>query len=213
MRSLFFLLLAVGFLIGCSSCGNRVDEQIGRKLLFWDSMVDSVPQLVADSLRTVDPENLDRPGRAYYGLLKVISDDKTYVNFTSDSLINSVTDYYRSHDPKSSNYIRSLAYEGIVRTRMGIKDSTVYEPLREAGRLLASMPDPSPSLGYMVSYFLGNINYNNRNYASADEYFRQTLDYARKEKDSVHLFDTYLAIYWNEMVQEKFGKGYSFKFL
>src|SRR5690606_32936451 len=113
----------------------------------------------------------------------------------------------RIYDPKNSNYIRALAYQGIVRTRLGVRDSTVYEPLREAGRLLLSMQNQNPSLGYLINYFLGNVNYNNRNYASADEYFRRTLDYAREERDSIHLFDTYLALYWNEMIQQKLDKG------
>lgn len=207
MWRVFVFLLSLVCLVICNSCRNRADERIYQRLSHWDTMVDSMPQLVSDSLQGVDPENMDRSNRAYYGLLKVISDDKTYVNFTNDSLISSVNDYYRLHDPKNRNYIRALAYQGIVRTRMGVRDSTVYEPLREAGKLFASMPNPDPSLGYLISYFLGNINYNNRNYASADEYFRQTLDYAREEKDSIHLFDTYLALYWNDMEQKKFDRG------
>ncbi len=207
MRRLFFFLLSLVCLVICNSCRNKADERMYQWLSYWDSMVDSVPQLVSDSLQRVDPEDLGRSNRAYYGLLKVISDDKTYVNFTSDSLINAVTDHYRLHDPRNRNYIRSLAYQGIVRTRMGVKDSTVYEPLREAGRLFHSMSESDPSLGYLINYFLGNIHYNNRNYASADEYFRKTLDYAREERDSIHLFDTYLALYWNEMVQEKLDRG------
>lgn len=200
-------LLFVMYLVICSSCRDKMDERMYQRLSHWDSMVDSVPQRVSDSLQRLDPEDMDRSNRAYYGLLKVISDDKTYVNFTSDSLISSVTDHYRLHGPQSRNYIRALAYQGIVRTRLGVKDSTVYEPLREAGRLFASMPSQDPSLGYLINYFLGNIHYNNRNYASANDYFRQTLGYARQEKDSIHLFDTYLALYWNEMVPEKIESG------
>ncbi|MDY9919436.1 MAG: hypothetical protein U2P89_11260 [Proteiniphilum sp.] len=207
MRRLFFFLLSLVCLVICNSCNDKADEHVYQRLSQWDSMIDAMPQLVSDSLQQLDPDDLDRPNREYYGLLKVISDDKTYVNFTSDSLINSVTDYYRIYDPKSSNYIRALAYQGIVRTRLGVRDSTVYEPLREAGRLFSLMPTPNPSLGYLINYFLGNVNYNNRNYASADEYFRRTLDYAREERDSIHLFDTYLALYWNEMVQEKLDRG------
>ncbi|MDD4698504.1 MAG: hypothetical protein PHR52_13375, partial [Fermentimonas sp.] len=79
-------------------------------------MIDSKPRLVSDSLKTLEVEKLNRTNRAYYNLLKVITDDKTYVNFTNDSLINSVTYYYKSHDPKNPNLIRSLAYQGIVRT-------------------------------------------------------------------------------------------------
>ncbi|MEA4916243.1 hypothetical protein [Proteiniphilum sp.] len=207
MWRLFIFWLSLFFLVSCISCNDKDDERVYQRLSQWDSMVDSMPQRVTDSLLNIEYENLSRPFKAYYGLLKVISDDKTYVNFTSDSLINSVSDYYRIHDPKNRNYIRALAYQGIVRTRMGVRDSTVYDPLREAGKLLLAMPDPDPSLGYLINYFLGNINYNSRNYTSADEYFRRTLNYARHEKDSIHLFDTYLALYWNEMEQKKIEKG------
>lgn len=202
-----FVLSVLCFITCNFSCNGGDDELMYQRLSYWDRMVDSVPQIVSDSLQAVDPRGLDRGTKAYYNLLKIISDDKTYVNFTNDSLINAVTDYYRSHDPGNRNYIRALAYQGIVRTRMGVRDSTVFEPLREADRLFASMPSPDPSLGYLINYFLGNINYNNRNYEYADEYFRKTLDYARQERDSIHLFDTYLALYWNEMVPERIEKG------
>jgi len=167
-------------------------------------MLDHDAQRVADSLKTIDRDELSRAGKAYYDLLKVISDDKTYVNFTSDSLINAVSDYYRSSNPEHNNFIRALAYQGIVRTRLGVKDSTVYEPLREAGKLLSDRPDSDPSLGYMIHYFLGNIHYNNRNLSSANDYFQNALNFARSENDSIHLFDTFLALYWNEMSRKNF---------
>jgi hypothetical protein len=173
-------------------------------------MIDREPQRVSDSLGAFASATLSRANRNYYNLLKVISDDKTYVNFTSDSLINAVSYYYRNHDPVNRNYIRSLAYQGIVRTRMGVKDSTVYEPLREADKLFRSRSAPDPSLGYLINYFLGNIHYNNRNYTSADDYFQHTLAYAREERDSTHLFDTFLAFYWNEMQQRNVEKGKSY---
>lgn len=208
-RRIFFLLGPIVFAI-CSSCDDKNDKCIYRQLSQLDSLVDSVPQFVADSLQNMNVEDMDRGNRAYYGLLKVISDDKACVNFMSDSQICAVADYYRQFDPGNSNYIRALAYQGIVRTRIGVKDSTVYEPLRKADKLFAEMPGRNPSLGYLINYFLGNINYNNRNYSSANNYFRSTLDYAREEGDSIHLFDTYLALYWNEMVQERLGCGKSY---
>lgn len=206
MRVIIFWL-SVTCLIAAISCTDRAGEHVRQRLTRWDRMMDSMPQRVADSLRLLQDANMSRSNRAYYNLLKVIADDKTYVNFASDSLIVSVTDYYRNHDPRNRNHIRSLAYQGIVRTRMGVKDSTVYEPLREAGRLLKSMQSPDSSLGYLINYFLGNIHYNNRNYSTANDYFRLTLDFARVENDSIHVFDTYLALYWNEMQQEKFKEG------
>lgn len=202
---LTFLTLVL--LLFATSCNKGGDEEMLTSLNAWDSMIDHYPQRVSDSLKSLNREELSRSGKAYYDLLKVISDDKTYVNFTSDSLINSVTDYYRKSEPENTNFIRALAYQGIVRTRMGVKDSTVYEPLREADKLLEMQFVPDPSLGYMIHYFLGNIHYNNRNYPSASNYFQTTLQYARAENDSIHLFDAYLALYWNEMQQRQFNEG------
>jgi len=126
-----------------------------QRLETWDALIDTLPSQISDSLKKLDVNQLSRQNRAYYHLLKVISDDKTYVNFSSDSLINTVSDYYRTHDPKNKNYIRALAYQGIVRTRMGVKDSTVFEPLKEAEKLFQSMVPPDPSLGYLINYFWG----------------------------------------------------------
>ncbi|HBG58257.1 MAG TPA: hypothetical protein DDX07_09625 [Porphyromonadaceae bacterium] len=198
----FLAIIALG-----TSCNNGNDNVVLQRLTTLDAVLDTHPQLVSDSLTSLDVNRLSRANRAYYNLLKVISDDKTYVNFVSDSLINSVSDYYRLRDPKSRNYIRALAYQGIVRTRMGVKDSTVFEPLKEADKLFQEQLSPDPTLGYLINYFLGNIHYNNRNYTTANEYFLRTLGFARQEKDSMHIFDTLLALYWNEMQQKEFVKG------
>jgi tetratricopeptide (TPR) repeat protein len=190
-----------------SSCKKADEKILLEKFTTWDSLIDSIPYAISDSLSLIDYNDLSRTTRAYYNLLKVVSDDKTYVNFTSDSTINSVAAWYKGHDPQNTNYIRALAYQGIVRTRLGVKDSTVYEPLREADKLLQSMTHPDPSLGYLVNYFLGNIHYNSRNYFSAAQYYQKTLDYAHKENDSTHIFDTYLAFFWNEMLHENVDQG------
>ena len=202
---LFFVLIVI--LSMNSSCEKANDKMLFDKLRSWDSMIDSIPYAVSDSLQLMDYYDLSRSNRAYYNLLKVISDDKTYVNFSNDSTINSVAIYYKGHDPQNSNYIRALAYQGIVRTRMGVKDSTVYEPLREADRLLKSMQESDPSLGYLINYFLGNVHYNNRNYSSASQYFQTALNYANEEDDSTHVFDTYLAFFWNEMQHKNLDKS------
>lgn len=198
----FLAIIALG-----TSCNNGNDNVVLQRLTTLDAVLDTHPQLVSDSLTSLDVNRLSRSNRAYYNLLKVISDDKTYVNFVSDSLINSVSDYYRLRDPKNRNYIRALAYQGIVRTRMGVKDSTVFEPLKEADKLFQEQLSPDPTLGYLINYFLGNIHYNNRNYTTANEYFLRSLGFARQEKDSMHIFDTLLALYWNEMQQKEFVKG------
>jgi len=207
MSFLKFIYTLMAIIAFGTSCNNGNDEDVLRRLSTWDAMIDTAPGKVLDSLKLIDYNSLSRSNRAYYNLLKVISDDKTYINFTSDSLINTVSNYYRVHDRNNRNYIRALAYQGIVRTRMGIKDSTVFEPLKEADRLFHSTKLRDPSLGYMINYFLGNIHYNNLNFTLAENYFRTTLNFARQENDSIHVFDTYLALYWNEMQKKDFVKG------
>ena len=207
MKLIKFLILLSTIILYLASCNQDNNIKMERRLNSLDVVMDSLPYQVSDSLKTIDIDDLSRSNQAYYNLLKVISDDKTYVNFTSDSLINSVVYYYNNYTSDNRNLIRSLAYQGIVRTRMGVRDSTVYEPLREADRLLEIMTPPDPSLGYLINYFLGNIHYNNRNYTSADNYFQRTLNFARLENDSIHLFDTYLAIYWNEMQRKQYDQG------
>lgn len=207
MQRLYLFLVFIVVLWMNSSCKRADDKILLEKFNRWNILIDSIPYDISDSLRLIDSDNLSRSNRAYFNLLEVISDDKTYVNFTSDSTINSVVMYYKVHDPKNSNYISALAYQGIVRTRMGVKDSTVYEPLREADRLLQYMPESNSSLGYLINYFLGNVHYNSRNYLSASQYYRKTLDYAYKENDSTHLFDTYLAFFWNELQQRNIAQS------
>ncbi len=207
MQRRSFVIVFLCVLVFILSCYHGKDDDRVARLQQWDNMLDRHPKKVSDSLKTLDRNALSRSGKAYYDLLKVVSDDKTYVNFTSDSLINAVASYYKSYDPHNNNYIRALAYQGIVRTRMGVKDSTVYDPLREANRLFQVSTQPDPSLGYMINYFLGNIHYNNRNFSLADDYFHSAFTYAAQEKDPVHRFDSYLALYWNQMGQKDFKKS------
>lgn len=193
--SLFILLLA---------CDNKQNDTIYTRLLSWDALIDSIPQQISDSLKIINPENLSRSNRAYHALLTTVADDKNYVSFSNDSTITDARNYYETYDPENENYIRALVYQGIVRSRKGISDSTAFEPLKQAAHAFEERGCVNPSLGYLVYYFLGDIHYNNQNYHLANQYFNNTLKYAKTEKDSVHIFDAYLALYWNEMLQSNY---------
>ena len=207
MRRIPIIIFTGIFMLLLVSCNNMEDKQIHTRLTEWDKLLETQPQAISDSLKTIDPHELSRENRAYYNLLKIISDDKTYINFQSDSLIDKVVNYYSLHDSRSDNYIRSLIYLGIVRTRMGITDSTVYEPLKKADYLFHAQKNPEPAIGYILYYFLGNTHYDNGNYKLAHKYFEETLHNAKQKNDSIHIFDTYLAIYWNEMAQANLEKA------
>ena len=202
---ILFLSIAGGLLL--VSCNGQEDKEIRVRLTSWDALLENNPEAISDSLKTIDPQELSRENRAYYNLLKTISDDKTYFEFKNDSLINRVVDYYHLHEPYGNNYIRALTYKGIVRTRMGIADSTVYEPLKKADNIFHTQRNPDPSIGYILHYFLGNTHYYNGNFEFAGKYFEETLTHAKQKNDSSHIFDAYLATYWNEMAQSKLEEG------
>lgn len=189
------------------SCNVQRDNEDFRHLTELDALIDSIPNEVSDSLRALHDNDFSRENRTYYNLLKTITDDKTYFNFTSDSLINNVVSYYQSHDPKNTNYLRSLIYQGVVRMRMGVIDSTAFEPLKEANNIFKEQINPDPCIGYMIDYFLGTIHYKNRNHDMANSYYLHALSYAQQKKDSIHVFDTNLALFWNEMSRNNFVKG------
>jgi len=207
MRHFIYIVIAAAAAVLFISCNGRENGEIHKILTQWDNLLENNPEAVSDSLKTINPQTLSRENRAYYNLLKTISDDKTYFEFRNDSLINRVVDYYHLHEPYSNNYIRALTYKGIVRTRMGVTDSTVYEPLKKADHIFHTQKNPDPAIGYILHYFMGNTHFNNASYVLADKYFQESLHNAKLKKDSTHIFDAYLAIYWNEMAQSDFDAG------
>lgn len=208
MKSQKNLYLIVPILSLLASCDNRERNQaVYDRLQQWDALLEQQPQTTKDSLSTLNLNELSRANHAYYGLLKTISDDKTYTVFTSDSLINNVQSYFNRHGKGSDNHIRSLAYQGIVRYRIGVADSTVFTPLKEAEQLYLKQKNTSPGIGYMLYYHLGDLLSNNNDYTTARNYFNKALRLAKQRKDSTHVFDTYLALFWNEMVQKKYNSG------
>lgn len=204
---LFVLLLLLG------ACRRERNQTLFVRLQQWDVALDEHPKAIRDSLLQLNPKELSRANRAYWGLLKTIADDKTYVEFTTDSLINSVHHYYHRAEAQGDKYIRALTYQSVVRYRMGITDSTAFAPLKEAERVYLKQKNLSPNVGYIMYYYLGELLSDNGEYAAAHTYFNTALQLAKQKTRNAHIFDTYLALYWNEMVQEtphnyKAGKVY-----
>ena len=75
------------------------------------------PERAVAALDTIDVATLSDRDRHYYDLLTVKARDKAYITHTSDSLILSVIDYYRSHD--SEHLPEALYYGGRVYSDLG----------------------------------------------------------------------------------------------
>jgi len=177
------------------------------KLTRWDVLLDECPEAIIDSLELINAKQLDARNRAYYGLLKTIAEDKSFSDFTSDSLIANTVRYYDHHEIGSENHIRSLVYRGIVLMRIGVTDSTVYVPLICAKELFDKSKKQNPSIGYLLYYYLGSLHYQNCNHELAGKYYYRALNYAKKENSQRHIFDAYSELFWNEMTRDRYETG------
>ena len=210
LHRILYLLLFSGLICSLASCTRVKSEDIYSRLEEWDAQLTEHPLAVADSLSTLYPGELSRANQIYYGLLKTIVDDKTYTCFVSDSLINRVESYYRQHQYGSNNHIRALTYQGIVRLRIGITDSTMYQPLKEALRILQSQNNPDLTSLYYANYFMGNIHEENDDDDVATRYFRQALIYAKRKNNPRHLFHIYLAMWRIQMRKNDYIESKSY---
>ena len=189
------------------ACHKQENERMHAKLTRWDVLLDECPEAIIDSLELINAKQLDARNRAYYGLLKTIAEDKSFSDFTSDSLIANTVRYYDHHEIGSENYIRSLVYRGIVLMRIGVTDSTVYVPLICAKELFDKSKKQNPSIGYLLYYYLGSLHYQNCNHELAGKYYYRALNYAKKENSQRHIFDAYSELFWNEMTRDRYETG------
>lgn len=76
-----------------TGCAFHPDD----RLVGLDSLCDSSPQAVLDSLTRIDRASLGEADGHYYDFLSVKATDKAYLSHSSDSLILSVVDYASNH--------------------------------------------------------------------------------------------------------------------
>ena len=198
--SIYILITCIVMLI-LSSC-KHTEDNVEKKLAEWDTILSSDPYSILDSLNEISSNSFKNENHAYHSLLLTIARDKAYVDFESDKRINRVVRYYDSQNTRDNNHVRALLYQGIVRKRLGITDSSLYLPLRRAETLFKGLRKQRPETGYMLHYFIGDTYFNNNNFSVSNDYFNKALEYAKEEKDETHIVDAYLALFWNNLLQK-----------
>lgn len=199
---LSLLIIAFTFFTACRQEKNRADTD---RLENLDSLLSYQPKAILDSLKHINANNLDEYNKAYYNLLEVIAKDKTFYNFRSDSLINTVVDALHSYYPEQSyNYARSLMYLGIVRYRMQINDSTAYQPLKEANTIFHNLTPPDLSKQYLCLYYIAEIHSKNDNISLQRIYYKKAVQIAKHLGDTSFLYPAYSGLFWTEMQDSSF---------
>lgn len=205
MRQIIYLSLSIVTFISIFSCRQEIDNTETARLAQLDKLLSRHPEAVLDSLKQINPTLLSTYNKAYYQLLEIIAKDKTYFEFSSDSLINSTVDVLSTYRSKqTNNYARSLMYQGIVRYRMNSTDSTAYQPLKDAKTLFQHLTPPELKNQYLCSHYLGEIHEKNNNTKLASNYYTNAVQIAKSLNDSSYLYSTYSGLFWVSMKRSDF---------
>ena len=126
-RVLLYLLLVATLCVGCSGRGSMC--QLER----LEAQIDSVPELVRESLDSIPSASLRGEARALYAILRTQADYKCYELLTSDSLIRYATNYY-SKSRKSYRAAMAWYSLGCVYTELN-NDAAAVEAYLQAQSL------------------------------------------------------------------------------
>lgn len=88
------LFLLMGMVSSCHFSAQKYDD-IFKSL---DTQLEQQPEMVLDSLKKIDPQQLSKRQKAYYYLLKASAKDKNLIPLENDSVLCVSYDYYKSKD-------------------------------------------------------------------------------------------------------------------
>lgn len=203
MKNTIFYIIFLSLLFALAGCNKQRNEAATHYLTKLDSLVDENPQLVLDSLSLLEGKKQSHFNAAYSKLLLTIARDKTYFEFSSDSLISSSVDAFSRYKSKSPElYARSLLYRGIVRYRMGVTDSTAYQPIKMASDILKETKTTKTNSAVLMCFlYLGEIHNRNDNDKLAYKWYKEAYRVAKEsgKEDDIY-FATY-ALFWNRLVK------------
>ncbi len=195
----------IPFLCAClililPSCHRERNARDFAVLWRLDSIAEIEPKIAEDTLKMFNIKHLSRYNRGYYQLVDAIIKDKNYFPFTSDSLImDAVRLLKRKKGERPFPYARALMYSGVVRYRMGITDSTAYNPMKDALKIMEKETPRAVRNLSLIAQYLGVIHDANDNMAQAYRYFKKSLTYAKQINKVDYMFYDYLELVWNRL--------------
>lgn len=202
MRIFRFLLLLWMLSALFSSCTQKKNSKTHTLLARWDSIQQVTHQDISDSLKTITYITLSEDDKAYYNLLDAACSRQKEQAIASDSVINSVVAYYHKHSRNRENLIRAYIYQGIVRSQIPHSDSTIFESLKAADKLLKKQKEPKNINGFLINFYLGRAHYNRDNLMLAEQYFRKAYEFGKRSNDTTLMAEAQQAIFWNHLKRE-----------
>ena len=198
MRYIYFVIATAIIMVSCQS---KSDKRDFNKLVFLDNLIEKDElSKVSDSLKTLKEDHLSHINLAYYQLLDTRVKDKTFYNFTSDSIISCTEEVFANHKNKFPRlYALSLMYQGIVRYRMGIADTTVLVPLKRALDAFTTARSTDNKNIYLCNLYVGLIHDAHNDVDEAYNYLKEAAKYAKISNDTSKLNFVYSELAWNRL--------------
>lgn len=193
LRSLFSLLLMIQ-LVSCRS-QREENAQCTRQLIRLDSLLNTHPADVSDSLARLIPAEMTDANRTYYYLLKSIAEAKMETPEQNDSLLNLAYRYYSKKNAPGEQ-ARCLLYKGVIRYASNPKDSIAFLLLKKAERMMDSSLLDMPETRIVLYAHLGRIHRIHKNHLLAEKYIRKTYELSHRLNDPDKLVTSLIEWYW-----------------
>ncbi|MBR5842077.1 MAG: hypothetical protein IKY64_05620 [Bacteroidaceae bacterium] len=166
LRTILYTLLVAALCVGCS---GRVSM---RQLQELEARVNDAPDSVLAVLTAADMPRWGE-ARAFYALLTVEAQDKSYIDVADDSLIRVATRYYDRRGP-ALHRLQAFYYHGRVYANAGLRHEAMTAYTR-AKEFVDEVDAPYP-VGLLYAQ-MGTLYGNDYDYPHALEYMRNALAY------------------------------------
>lgn len=108
-------LMTIAITLTTTSC--QYDNETKRQLCMMDTLADTNPDTVLVMLQQMDIQSMNQSERMHAELIRGKAMNKAYVNFTTDSVMRLVADYYDRHgtlnQQMQAHYVLGCAYRDL----------------------------------------------------------------------------------------------------
>lgn len=170
-------------LVGVVSSCNLFNRHYTKQLKDLDTQLEQYPRLVLDSLKKINPDQLNEYQQAYFYLLSASATDKNYIYLDNDSTLRIAAEYFEDHDEyynlsRCQYYLGKYAYK-----RKKIKEA--YKLYKNAETNYKQDPQDQHLLG-LIYYQLGLIQKQQNNPQEAKTFFQKSYDLFIEVKDTIN---------------------------
>lgn len=170
-------------LVGVVSSCNLFNRHYTKQLKDLDTQLEQYPRLVLDSLKKINPDQLNEYQQAYFYLLSASATDKNFIYLDNDSTLRIAAEYFEDHDEyynlsRCQYYLGKYAYK-----RKKIKEA--YKLYKNAETNYKQDPQDQHLLG-LIYYQLGLIQKQQNNPQEAKTFFQKSYDLFIEVKDTIN---------------------------